>query len=52
VNTTKGSVLIEWDGGYETVDSTEAAEAFITAKIDEWGDGDRDDFTVSANVPE
>jgi hypothetical protein len=51
MNGTKGSILIEWDGGWTTVDGTEEAEAFIAAKLAEWGDGDRDEFTVSDNTP-
>jgi len=43
--------LVEWDGGWETAATPEAAGKIVEAKIAEWGDVDRDDFRIVPNVP-
>ncbi len=43
--------LVGWDGGWETVATPEAAEKFVEEKIAEWGDADRDEFSIVPNEP-
>jgi hypothetical protein len=43
--------LVEWDGGWETAATPEAAEKIIERKIAEWGDGDRGEFGIVPNEP-
>jgi hypothetical protein len=51
----KGGVLVEWDGGYATVDTRAEAEKVIEEKLAEWkkaGDpGRREDFKIGRNAP-
>jgi len=43
--------LVEWDGGWETAATPEAAGKIVEAKIAKWGDVDQDDFRIVPNVP-
>jgi hypothetical protein len=43
--------LVEWDGGWETAATPEAAEKIVERKIAEWGDADRGEFAIVPNEP-
>ncbi len=43
--------LVEWDGGWETAATPEAAGKIVERKIAEWGDVGRDDFRIVPNEP-
>jgi hypothetical protein len=43
--------LVEWDGGWETAATPEAAEKIVERKMAEWGDADPDEFAIVPNEP-